>query len=134
VTPQPPPHVQPYVDALGAERALDLLLVFGGSEVYLASRPTERSRVAQVIGTDGVTALAAISDALKSRIPTARPWCAACLHARGLPVAEIARRLSANDSSVRRWLKTFAAQSAGKSEDPRQLSLIWPTPPIHPRS
>ena len=123
--PRPPAHVQPYVDALGADLALELLLAFGGSEVYLASRPTERSRVAQVIGTNGVVALAGVTDSLKSRIPTARPWCAACLHARGLPVAEIARRLSANDSSVRRWLKQFAEADAGpRRADPRQMSLL----------
>lgn len=122
--PRPPAHVQPYVDALGADLALDLLLAFGGSEVYLASRPTEKSRVAQVIGLDGVAALAQVSDSLKSRIPTARPWCAACLRARGLPVAEIARRLSANDSSVRRWLKAADTEGSDKPGDPRQLSLI----------
>ena len=121
---QAPPHVQPYVDALGHDRALALLLAFGGSEVYLASRPTERSRVAQVIGTDGVAALAGISDTLKSRIPTARPWCAACLRAGGLPVAEIARRLSANDSSVRRWLKAADQGMSARSGDPRQLPLL----------
>lgn len=124
MTPIPPAHVQPYVDALGADRALDLLLTFGGSEVYLASRPTERSRVVQLIGTDGVTALAAISATLKSRIPTARPWCAACLRARGWTVAEIARKLSANDSSVRRWLKAFDTEASSGSGDPRQLSLL----------
>jgi hypothetical protein len=122
--PQPPAHVQPYVDALGEDRALDVLLTFGGSEVYLASRPTERSRLAQLIGTDGVVALAAISDSLKSRIPTARPWCAAMLRTRGLPVAEIARRLSANDSTVRRWLKLADADARNRPGDPRQLSLI----------
>lgn len=124
MTPHPPPHVQPYVDALGADLALDLLLAFGGSEVYLASRPTERSRVARVIGAEGVAALAAISDTLKSRIPTARPWCAACLKSKGLPVAEIARKLSANDSSVRRWLKIAEAAAPKGKPDPRQLSLL----------
>ena len=124
MTPRPPAHVQPYVDVLGAERTLELLLAFGGSEVYLATRPTERSRLAQVIGQDGVAALSAQAMPLKHRIPTARPWCAVCLKARGLSVAEIARKLSANDSSVRRWLKAAQVEGAPVAGDPRQMSLL----------
>lgn len=124
IYPRPPAHVEPFVRILGADRTIELLLAFGGSEIYVANRPSERSKVAGIIGIDGVAALSAGGTHLKTRVPTARPWLAACLKARGLPVAEIARRLVANDSSVRRWLASAPDAAPGAPADPRQLPLL----------
>lgn len=118
--PPPPAHVAPYVDVLGPEQALDFLLEFGGAELYLARAPQRRSRVARLVGADRARALANISERLPARVPLAKPWCAAMLRARGLPVAEIARRLHASDVAVRGWLRRAPDTRA----NPDQLRLF----------
>lgn len=116
--PEPPAQVAPYVDVLGHETALDFLLEFGGAELYLARQPQRRSRLARLVGAERARALAAISDRLPPRVPLAKAWCARMLRAKGLPVAEIARRLHASDVSVRGWLRAAA------DDEPRQMRLF----------
>lgn len=103
--PPPPAHVAPFVEAVGAEAAVELLLRFGGAEVHVAGRPRARSRLVAAVGEAAAARLAAVADRLPRRWPLAKPWIAQCLHAQGLPVAEIARRLHASDVAVRGWLK-----------------------------
>ncbi len=116
--PDPPAQVAPYVSVLGPELALDFLLAFGGAELYLARSPQRRSRVVRLVGAERARALAAAAERLPSRVPLAKPWCAAMLRAQGLPVAEIARRLHASDVAVRGWLRRAAPP------DTRQPSLF----------
>lgn len=119
--PDPPAHVYPYVEVLGTDLAIEFLLTFGGAELYMASAPKGRSRLVQLVGPGKAAELARAAGHLPRRVPTAKPWIAATWHARGLPVAEIARRLHVSDVSVRNWLsKARAAASA----DPRQLRLL----------
>lgn len=119
MTPRPPAHVEPYVRALGADRAVEFLLAYGGSEVYLARRPGTRSMVAERFGAEAVSRLAALD--LPARVPTAKPWLAQVLQARGLSQAEIARRLHVTDVTVRRML---ARGPDAPREDPRQPRLF----------
>lgn len=119
-TPPPPPaHVEPYVRILGTDLAIEFLLTFGGAEIYIAASPQARNRVAGLVGREKALVLA--EELLPRRVPTAKPWIAAVLRARGLPVAEIARRLHATDVSVRSWLKRAGA---GPPVDPRQMRLF----------
>ena len=121
LTPRPPAQVQPYVDVLGVDGAVEFLLTFGGAELYIAANPKGRGKVERQFGADKATALAALSDRLPRRVPTAKPWLAQVLRTQGLPVAEIARRLHATDVSVRAWLRKA---ELGEAPDSRQLRLL----------
>lgn len=124
--PAVPAHLQPYVEVLGIEGAIELFLKLGGSEVYLAGvAPTGESMIADLIGADRQMALAALIRYPKTRIPIPKRWIAHCLRATGLSTAEIGRRLHTTDSTVRRWLAKVPAVTEGRApRDPRQLSLF----------
>jgi len=103
--PRPPANIAPYVEALGTRLAMHLLLELGGAELPVSARARPRgSRLVEVIGLDGARALAARRDDLQPRVPLGNRWLAACLHAEGRSVAEIARILRASDVAVRWWL------------------------------
>lgn len=128
--PRPPAHVAPFVRALGAEAAAEFLLAFGGAEIALAVAPGAASRLVQALGAAAAARLAAELGPGKLRVPLAKPWLAHVLRARGLPAAEIARRLRWSDVAVRRALKgppdgsTPGRAGRGRAGDPRQLPLI----------
>ena len=121
LSPRPPAQVAPYVEVLGVDGAVEFLLAFGGAELYLAANPKGRGRVERMFGADRAAALAAMAERLPRRVPTAKPWIAQVLRARGLPVAEIARILHATDVSVRVWLRRA---DLGVNPDRRQLRLF----------
>ncbi|MDT8856447.1 helix-turn-helix domain-containing protein [Paracoccaceae bacterium Fryx2] len=121
--PPPPAHVEPFVRILGSAGAIEFLLEFGGAEMHFSGNPTGRSRLVQAVGPERAAALAAASHGLPARVPTAKPWIAQSLRAKGLPVEEIARRLHMSNVAVRRWLKSGAGIGGGRV-DPRQLPLI----------
>ena len=105
--PRPPAHVQPFVEALGAELAVRFLLHFGGAELYIPRDPKGGSELAEVLGMPAARALSALADrtVLPRRIPTAKPWIARYLKVcGGLSHARIARTLHAPDVSVRKWI------------------------------
>lgn len=119
--PRPPAHVQPYVDALGPERALAFLLHFGGADLYIPARPTGRSELVEVIGLDGAQALFAVRDRLQYRVPTAKPWIAQMLKEKGLSKADIARKMHATVPTVTRWLNGGAPRPF---HHPDQMTLL----------
>ena len=119
--PPPPAHVAPFVEVLGTEEAVNFLLTFGGAELYLSEKPRPDSRLSRAIGQRRATELARSGLRVPRRIPTAKPWIARVMHAQGLSVAEIARRLHVSDVAVRGWLKDTGGESTG--DDP-QLSLF----------
>jgi len=126
--PRPPAHVQPYVDALGAETAVVFLLEFGGAELSIPKDPKGASRVVDVLGMPAAKALSELAErtALPRRVPTAKPWIACYMKtAGGLSHAEIARKLHTTDVTVRRWIAGMADRSedAWPKNDPDQLSL-----------
>lgn len=128
---RPPAQAEPYVEALGLESAVEFLLAFGGTEIYIAQSPKSRSRVAEVVGHEKAEALGRITHRLPRRVPLCKPWIARLAKARGLPPenkpltqADIARRLHASDVTVRKWLNSAGASSAAYSPDPDQLDLF----------
>ncbi len=118
----PPAHIEPFVRILGVEGALTFLMTFGGAELVY-HRNAIRSQLVQVMGRDAAIALADEDAArgLPRRVPLAKPWCTQVLREKGLPVAEIARRMHATDVAVRRWLKQV---DNPRQPDPRQPSLF----------
>ena len=122
--PPPPHHIEPYVRVLGAGDAFEFILRFGGGEIYLTNNPQKRSQVVEQVGRDKAIALADAIGHLKVRVPTAKPWLAACMKTQGLTVAEIARRLHSADSTVRNWLAGIGVSRGNRQPDPRQLPLF----------
>lgn len=124
--PRPPAHIQPFVDALGVDGAVTFLLAFGGAELYIPADPKGAGRLVEVMGLDAARALSAEAQRviIPKRIPTAKPWLARVMNTRGLPKAEIARRLLASDVSVRRWLAGHGGEPASVQDDPDQLRLF----------
>ncbi len=120
-TPPPPAQVRAFVDVLGVDGAVAFLLEFGGAELYLSTKPRPSGRLARAIGVEKAARLASHGAHIPRRIPTAKPWIAKVLRARGLSVADIARRLHVSDVSVRGWLKD--ADGDDGKPDP-QLSLF----------
>lgn len=114
--PRPPAHIAAYVEVLGPDMAVEFLLSFGGAELYLPANPRGRSKVEALVGAENVKALQARAGELSARVPTAKPWIAQVFASKGLPVAEIARKLHTTDVTVRKYLRA--------GPDPRQLSLI----------
>ncbi len=119
---RPPAHLAPYVEILGEDLAVEFLLAFGGAELAFFRSP-RRSRLVDVVGAELAAALAARADEyqLPSRVPTGKIWIAQVLGDRGLPVAEIARRLHTTDVTVRKYL---AAGASPAPSDARQMSLF----------
>jgi hypothetical protein len=123
--PRPPAQIEPIVRALGVDDAVTYLMAFGGAELYLAKTPGARSRVVELLGRDKAEALAlAAEDApyWPRRVPLAKQWLAGVLRAKGLPNAEIARKLRVSEETVRRLLA--AEPKAALQDDPRQPRLL----------
>lgn len=110
--PKPPAQVAPYVDILGPELTVQLLLTFGGAELYIPHSPQGRSRIETLVGRDKVKALVKADHLLQRRVPLANPWVAACLHFQGLATNEIARKLRITDVTVRKYLSNYEARGS----------------------
>jgi hypothetical protein len=117
---QPPAHVKLFVEILGVDGAIAFLLEFGGAELYMTKNPKRRNRLVRFLGKEKAVRLARAAEHLPARIPTAKPWIAAELKSKGLPVAEIARKLHSTDVSVRAWIKRAGFHPVS---NPRQLHL-----------
>ncbi|WP_322895197.1 MULTISPECIES: helix-turn-helix domain-containing protein [unclassified Yoonia] len=118
---QTPAQVSPYVHVLGVDQAIEFLMTFGGSELYLSPNPRGNSRLCQLVGQDKAAALGRACAGMPKRIPTSKPWIAKVWRSKGLPVAEIARRLHVSDVAVRGWIKGTDTKPRG---DDRQLPLF----------
>lgn len=119
-----PPHVAPYVEVLGLEGAERCFLTFGGSEVWIESAGGQ-SKLAVAFGVDAARALAERLGTAKVRVPTAKPWLAHAMNARGLPGAEIARSLHTTDVTVRKYLsRPLEDGPSGRIGDPRQMTFL----------
>ncbi len=101
--PAVPAHVSAYVEALGVDTAMDFLCRFGGSQIYIARSPTERSEAARAIGAQAVGKLARALGPGYYKIPIAKRWIAQVLFSRGESLNAIARIVRADVETVRRW-------------------------------
>ncbi|MEO1987577.1 MAG: hypothetical protein ABGX47_13190 [Martelella sp.] len=111
-----PANLEPYVEVLGQDLAIDFFLSFGGAPVYLSVRPQAGSDLSQVIGQEKVKALAeTLGVGHLYRVPINRRWLARAMKAKGYSVLAIARALHVSDVTVRSYLK---------DEDKRQLSFF----------
>lgn len=113
---QTPANVEPFVRVLGAELAIAFLLQFGGAELAFSRRPQARGALTKLVGPVKASALAEACERLPARIPLAKGWIAKVLLTKGVPVAEIARRLRVSDVTVRKMTKV--------EREERQLRLL----------
>lgn len=102
--PAPPAHVVPCVDPLGTDLAIEFPLRFGAAELHLSKAP-QSSRLVAFMGPAPARRLAAEAHRMPRRVPLASPRIAATLASRGVPIAEIARRVRASNVAVRKWLR-----------------------------
>lgn len=119
--PTPPANIANYVKILGVDGTVEFLLRFGGSEVYFPANPKGKSELEKAIGAEKMRALVAAAPHMKARIPNAKAWISAVLRSKGLSVAEIARTLHVNDSTVRRHLDGLVT---GPVTPTKQLKLF----------
>lgn len=113
-----PDRLRPFVEALGEDGALKLLLEVGGTPVYLTPAPQPDSQLVRAIGTDAVRNLARVIGTGHVRVPLCKEWVARRLRGQGLTIYEIARRMRVTDRAIRDYLK----------DDPaRQGDLFTPT-------
>ncbi len=125
--PRPTAQVEPYVEALGHDGAVDFLLAFGGAEIYITAHPKSRGQVIEVVGRRGAERLTEVAHRLPRRVPLAKRWIAAVLFAKGLSKAEIARKLHMTEVTIRAWLNKTpgpGSRSGSDPEGPTQLSLF----------
>lgn len=108
--PKPPAQVAPYVDILGPELTLELLMSFGGAELYIPAAPNGRSRLEALVGAAKVRELAQSAHLLQRRVPLANAWVAAFLHHQGWSINDIARRLRISNVTVRRHVSRMKAR------------------------
>jgi hypothetical protein len=111
-----PANIEPFVKVLGVDLAMVFLMEFGGAELYIAKRPQERGRLAQLVGHEKAAELALAAEFLPRRIPLAKAWMARTLLTQGHSVADIARRLRVSDVTVRKF--------TSDEREARQLSFL----------
>lgn len=104
-----PAHVEPYVRALGTDKAVEFFLAFGGAPAYIGKNlHYDRNSLLSVIGADDIDALCReLNDGQGMRIdrvPTAVVFIARHLKSAGKAVAEIARILHRADKTIRVYL------------------------------
>ena len=106
--PRPIAQLAAYVDILGPELTVTVLMTYGGAEMYLAADPKGHASHEALLGHDKAKALAAHPRlSARHRIPLAKRWLAAMLHWQDNSTASIARKLRVSDVSARRWLKEW---------------------------
>ncbi len=118
--PKPTAQVEPYFEALGLEDTLKFLEKFGGTEIYIATHPSKRSKVAEVVGYPKARMLAAVQHRLQRRVPLAKQWRASVYRSQGLTIAQIALKLGVSDVMVRNYLSDVPKPP----DDPAQMTFF----------
>lgn len=119
--PQVPANVLPFVEVLGPEKTIELLLKMGGANLYFSEHPRDDGRAVAIIGTEGMKALNKRMRLREMRVPLANRWIALYLRqVCDLSIQEIARRLRTSDVTVRSYLKE-KRRSTALSKDQLQL-------------
>jgi hypothetical protein len=108
-----PAHVQAFIDVIGEAQTARLIEALGGAPAYVSRRP-QGGLAVEAVGVDAVRALAAAFGHGMIRIPSAKPWLVARLHAEGHSGYHIARRLKLSERAVRRML---SARAGGEQTD-----------------
>ena len=122
--PPPPPNVRPLVELLGLDGALALIERFGGQKLWVRSNvnnsPGETSwEVAETLGHAAAKALIQRYGGGELVVPLCKDWRTELYLHRGMPPAEVARKLGDHIATIRRRQKR-----AREGAPPAQLRLI----------
>lgn len=98
------------VALIGPHAALVLIEAFGGTRIYVSSRDFHQSKISDLIGANACEKLAGKFGGLAFMVPRALSWRILIYRAKGLSVAEIARRAGTTERTVYRILGDFAAK------------------------
>lgn len=101
---------------IGLDAAISLAEEFGGQDIYIASSPTEASKVAGIIGLEAAQKLAHVYGGETIYIPKATRFLIAELHANGWSGPDIARRLKISVRAV--W------QNLAKPDPKKELKQL----------
>lgn len=110
-----PERLAPFVDAIGIDRTVNLILAFGGTERYFPTRqPRSDTPLVRTIGARAALALGREFMGAKVRVPLATRFVARYLRGKGQSVNAIARRLRRSDVTVRMYLRADAPEDSEK--------------------
>lgn len=100
-----PANIEPYVDVLGEIGAAQLFLKLGGSRINLPMAYTQaESLLVNIVGSEKALALGKRIGWGYIKVPIASRWIAEILYRNGASVADIARKVRCDESTVHRWL------------------------------
>lgn len=111
-----PAHVDSFVEIIGIDATLELILTYGGTTITASAEP-RRSRLVATIGRDAVKALYRAHGPAKISVPLASSFVARVLRSRGEAVSSIARRLRRTEATVRLYLRPSAMNRRRRSAD-----------------
>lgn len=97
-------EVAPLVAKIGAEATLALVERWGGLRLYVPSPASPDGELWRVVGEDAARYLAHRYGREQIKVPLARNWRILVYHARGLPQAQVARRVGVIERTVERVL------------------------------
>jgi hypothetical protein len=105
----PPDELQWLTEALGAEDALRLIELHGGTLLWVpnnqdGSQPAVRDRLEQQLGKETTRNLIRYFGGGRIRVPLCKAWRARLYDARGMQQEDIARRLVCDRKTVWRYL------------------------------
>lgn len=121
---RPPAHVEPYVNILGEELAIQFLLTFGGGELYIKWETEAKAELVELVGEVAAKKLADAQTRLPRRVPIAKAYISRVLFAQGLTIAQVARKVRVTDSAVRKYLDPDRPKQQAPSYDIDQKSLF----------
>ena len=113
------------VDVIGEQATLALIEGAGGTRVQIPDRITPECPLAALVGVDAARKMKRAFGMLRIKVPLARgkwpgAWRASIYRARGMTVAQIARRMGVVEDTVRVMLQPRAAD--------RQMDMLLTTP------
>jgi hypothetical protein len=97
------------IQLVGQDAAFRLVEAFGGSRLYVPETPRPGNKIAAIIGDEATAALARVLGGECIKLPVARDWRVITHRNEGLSYANIARKLSIDESSVHRILRKLGA-------------------------
>lgn len=99
-----PNHVMPYVDAIGLDATVRLLLTLGGTSVSLPKHYIRDSALARVLTQEEVLTLSRCLGYGDILLPNASSFVSRCLRGQGKSYREIARMVRRTERTVQKYI------------------------------
>ncbi len=112
-----PANLSSYVDLIGVDATVRLIMAYGGSPIYLAQRGTGGTGYRKLVSTIGEEATDKLAKEMGIRIhrcPIAPSFVARHFRGQGISVLEIARILHRTDKTIREYLSVGGGSPAAR--------------------